>query len=407
MAEPALEISALRAGYGETVVLHDVSLTVGAGERVAIIGRNGAGKTTLLASIVGRARLHGGVIHLFGADLARLPGNRRAAAGLGLVPQEREVFPSLTVRENLLVARRPGRWTLDAVCELFPAARRTLAPSRQPAFGRRAADAGDRPGADGQSVVLLLLDEPLKVWRRSSSRASSRSPVARRMRCAARRRARCAACVGDRAARRGARGRRRRTRPTARQSRGSTRGCSRRWSASAPENSRPAGNRRQLEAPRRAPAGPPRPPPRPRAPARLDRTFVSQQQDRRNRPTRRRLSRVLAALAPFEEMRHTQLHRARGARRKLVAHDFGKSGPDKRRLPIAGVHVQVFPQDLGALLADREPRVGADRSRGARARPASPACGPRSRRPGSLHPAPRGACDCGARRRAPKGRRDA
>ncbi len=120
MAEPALEISALRAGYGETVVLHDVSLTVGAGERVAIIGRNGAGKTTLLASIVGRARLHGGVIHLFGADLARLPGNRRAAAGLGLVPQEREVFPSLTVRENLLVARRPGRWTLDAVCELFP-----------------------------------------------------------------------------------------------------------------------------------------------------------------------------------------------------------------------------------------------------------------------------------------------
>jgi branched-chain amino acid transport system ATP-binding protein len=117
---PAIEIAGVSAGYGETIVLDGLSLTIAAGERVSIIGRNGVGKTTLLATLVGRARLDRGTIRLFGVDIGALPGHRRAAAGLGYVPQEREIFPSLTVRENLLIARRPGKWTLDSVCALFP-----------------------------------------------------------------------------------------------------------------------------------------------------------------------------------------------------------------------------------------------------------------------------------------------
>jgi branched-chain amino acid transport system ATP-binding protein len=122
MAEPApaLEVAEVTAGYGETMVLDAISLVIAPGERVGIIGRNGVGKTTLLATLVGRARLERGAIRLFGVDIAGLPGHRRAAAGLGYVPQEREIFRSLTVRENLLIARRPGKWTLDSVCALFP-----------------------------------------------------------------------------------------------------------------------------------------------------------------------------------------------------------------------------------------------------------------------------------------------
>ncbi len=159
MAEPALEIVGLRAGYGETVVLHDVSLLAHRGERLAIIGRNGAGKTTLLSSVVGRARVHGGTVRLFGADIARLAGNRRAAAGLGLVPQEREVFPSLTVHENLLVARRPGRWTLEAVCALFP----RLA-ERMRHYGNQLSGGEQQMLAIARALMgnpsVLLLDEP-------------------------------------------------------------------------------------------------------------------------------------------------------------------------------------------------------------------------------------------------------
>jgi branched-chain amino acid transport system ATP-binding protein len=159
MAEAALELAAVSAGYGETVVLHDVSLAVQAGERVAIIGRNGVGKTTLLASIVGRTRIHRGTIRLFGADIVRLPGNRRAAAGLGLVPQEREIFPSLTVRENLLVARRPGPWTLSAVCALFPRlAERLNHRGNQLSGGEQQMLALARALMGNPSV--LLLDEP-------------------------------------------------------------------------------------------------------------------------------------------------------------------------------------------------------------------------------------------------------
>jgi branched-chain amino acid transport system ATP-binding protein len=116
----ALELKGVSAGYGDTVVLEDIDLAVAAGECISIIGRNGVGKTTLLATIMGHTVLHAGRIAFDGRDLARLPPYRRALAGLGYVPQEREIFPSLTVRENLEVGARPGHWTLERVFGLFP-----------------------------------------------------------------------------------------------------------------------------------------------------------------------------------------------------------------------------------------------------------------------------------------------
>ena len=119
MAE-MLVLDGVTAGYGATVVLEKVSLAIGAGESVSVIGRNGVGKTTLLATVMGHTTLHGGAIRLKGADITRLSIHGRAMAGLGYVPQEREIFPSLSVRENLTVAARPGRWTLEKVFGLFP-----------------------------------------------------------------------------------------------------------------------------------------------------------------------------------------------------------------------------------------------------------------------------------------------
>src|SRR5262245_23423163 len=116
----ALELRHVTAGYGETVVLDDVSLTVAPGECVSVIGRNGVGKTTLLATAMGHTTVHGGEVLLGGERLTGLPAFRRALRGLGLVPQEREIFPSLNVRENLEVAARPGPWTADRVFALFP-----------------------------------------------------------------------------------------------------------------------------------------------------------------------------------------------------------------------------------------------------------------------------------------------
>src|SRR5689334_25364038 len=104
MAEPALELDNARAGYGETVVLEDVRFALAAGETVSIIGRNGVGKSTLLATIMGHTTLHGGRIALHGKDISGVVTYRRVVAGLGYVPQEREIFPSLTLRENLDVA---------------------------------------------------------------------------------------------------------------------------------------------------------------------------------------------------------------------------------------------------------------------------------------------------------------
>jgi branched-chain amino acid transport system ATP-binding protein len=116
----ALELSHVSAGYGETVVLEDVNLALAPGESISVIGRNGVGKTTLLATVMGHTNLHKGDVALAGTSIARVPVYRRALLGLGFVPQEREIFPSLSVRENLEVAARPGAWTQERVFELFP-----------------------------------------------------------------------------------------------------------------------------------------------------------------------------------------------------------------------------------------------------------------------------------------------
>jgi branched-chain amino acid transport system ATP-binding protein len=116
----ALELRHVSAGYGETVVLEDINLALAPGESISVIGRNGVGKTTLLATVMGHTTLHKGTVMLGGESLHRIPVFRRALKGIGFVPQEREIFPSLSVRENLEVGARPGPWTQERVFELFP-----------------------------------------------------------------------------------------------------------------------------------------------------------------------------------------------------------------------------------------------------------------------------------------------
>jgi branched-chain amino acid transport system ATP-binding protein len=116
----ALELQRVSAGYGETVVLDDIDLALAPGESISVIGRNGVGKTTLLATVMGHTTLQRGAVLLGGARLDRVPVFRRARSGIGFVPQEREIFPSLSVRENLEVAARPGHWTPQRVFALFP-----------------------------------------------------------------------------------------------------------------------------------------------------------------------------------------------------------------------------------------------------------------------------------------------
>jgi branched-chain amino acid transport system ATP-binding protein len=116
----ALRLSGVTAGYGATHVLEGIDLALGAGESLSIIGRNGVGKSTLLATIMGHTTLHAGAIRFQGARIESSAPHRRALAGLAWVPQEREIFPSLTVRENLELGARPGPWNLARVCELFP-----------------------------------------------------------------------------------------------------------------------------------------------------------------------------------------------------------------------------------------------------------------------------------------------
>jgi branched-chain amino acid transport system ATP-binding protein len=119
MAE-ALRLTGVSAGYGETHVLEGIDLALGAGESLSVIGRNGVGKSTLLATLMGHTTLHAGAIELAGARIERAAPHRRALAGLAWVPQEREIFPSLTVLENLELGARPGHWSLERVFALFP-----------------------------------------------------------------------------------------------------------------------------------------------------------------------------------------------------------------------------------------------------------------------------------------------
>jgi branched-chain amino acid transport system ATP-binding protein len=156
-----LDASGLIAGWGRTVVLDGVSLAAAPGSTLAVLGRNGAGKTTLLATLMGLTTLHGGTIRLDGRAIEALSTHRRARLGLGYVPQEREVFPSLTVTENLAVAALPGGWTPERVFALFP-----LLAERRRTTGNRLSGGEQQMLAIARALCggpkLLLLDEPLE-----------------------------------------------------------------------------------------------------------------------------------------------------------------------------------------------------------------------------------------------------
>jgi branched-chain amino acid transport system ATP-binding protein len=120
MADLALALTGITAGYGETVVLEALDLALRQGESIGILGRNGVGKTTLIDTVMGHTRLRAGGIRLRQDDIARWPPWRRSRAGLGYVPQEREIFPSLSVQEHLQIAVRPGPWTVERAYATFP-----------------------------------------------------------------------------------------------------------------------------------------------------------------------------------------------------------------------------------------------------------------------------------------------
>lgn len=160
MAE-LLKVEGLSAGYGEAVVLQGVSLALAEGKTLALLGRNGTGKTTLINTLAGATRQHGGSITLAGKALHKMAPHERAAAGIGWVPQERNIFKSLTVHENLTAVARPGRWTPDRVYEMFP-----RLGERKSNLGTQLSGGEQQMLAVGRALVLnprlLLLDEPLE-----------------------------------------------------------------------------------------------------------------------------------------------------------------------------------------------------------------------------------------------------
>ncbi len=161
-----LQVESLSAGYGEAVVLQDVSFSLAEGETLALLGRNGTGKTTLMDTLAGATHQHGGTILLGGIMLNRLASHERAAAGIGWVPQERNIFKSLTVHENLAAVARPIRaghashpWTPERVYEMFP----RLA-ERKTNLGTQLSGGEQQMLAVGRAIMskpeMLLLDEP-------------------------------------------------------------------------------------------------------------------------------------------------------------------------------------------------------------------------------------------------------
>ena len=173
--DDGLTLEGVRAGYGDTIVLEGVSFGLKPGATLAVLGRNGVGKTTLLATVMGLTTLRAGSIRLNGAEISALPAYRRVRLGIGFVPQEREIFRSLTVEENLDVASRPGRpardrseaaarparWTLERVYDFFP----SLAERRHNR-GNQLSGGEQQMLAIGRALMgnprLLLMDEPLE-----------------------------------------------------------------------------------------------------------------------------------------------------------------------------------------------------------------------------------------------------
>jgi branched-chain amino acid transport system ATP-binding protein len=156
-----LALDKVSAGYGESIVLEDVSFAMNEGDSLALLGRNGVGKTSLLVTLMGLTRLHKGTVRWAGKDIAKVSTHRRSRAGLGWVPQERHMFPSLTVEEHLTVVARPGPWNLAKIYELFPRLQE-----------RRANMGNQLSGGEQQMVAIaralmtnpriLLLDEPME-----------------------------------------------------------------------------------------------------------------------------------------------------------------------------------------------------------------------------------------------------
>ena len=161
MAETLLKLDKVTAGYGDAVVLHGISFEIARHGSLALLGRNGVGKSTLLLTIMGYTQQRGGCIYWQGKDVSRIAPHRRAADGIGWVAQEREIFPSLSVEENLTVAARPGAWDLAAVYKLFPRLN-----ERRGNMGNQLSGGEQQMLAVARALMtnplLMLLDEPFE-----------------------------------------------------------------------------------------------------------------------------------------------------------------------------------------------------------------------------------------------------
>ncbi|QIM50077.1 ABC transporter ATP-binding protein [Pusillimonas sp. DMV24BSW_D] len=160
-SQDILTVDRVCAGYGEAVVLEDISFSLKEGGSLALLGRNGVGKSTLLLTLLGLTQLHSGSIHWDGRDVSRVPTHQRAAAGMGWVPQERHMYPSLTVEEHLTVVARPGQWDVAKVYKLFP-----RLEERRANMGNQLSGGEQQMLAIARALMvnprLLLLDEPME-----------------------------------------------------------------------------------------------------------------------------------------------------------------------------------------------------------------------------------------------------